>query len=521
MTAFRRRSLFGLWPAAYTLAVTVLVFAAFTSWAYDDPFITYRYAQNLASGQGLVYNPGQQVLSTTTPLFALLLALLSPLWNDLPRLANLIGAFGLALGGLCLWSLAQSWKQPLAGWAGLLLYPTFPLLVTTLGSEAALYLAFCLGSLAFYVRRRYVWAAGMAALAILARPDGALVALVLAGDYLLSVNRARRDNAESSRPLPWRAVVLFLALTVPWFAFAWAYYGSPLPVTLMVKQQQGAMAISQRFAPGLVTVAISYASHWQYWAEAGLALTGLAWAVWRARGWLLLLAWTALYTLAYAALGVTRYFWYYAPLVPGIISAAGLGMAAFARGIAALQAGLPASAGVASSDHRPMTLVNLPQAGMLAILVLLFAAQMGNLWQLQAHPDRRVQLYREIGQWLEANTPSAARIGALEVGILGYYARRPMLDFAGLVQPQVAAQLGPDATYEDAALWAVERYHPDYLVLQAGLYPRLEQGYVSNECRLLRVFPGGPVGYEYDMAVYDCQARSARQGSCPALIGLQ
>ncbi|NTW09540.1 MAG: hypothetical protein HGA28_08240, partial [Anaerolineaceae bacterium] len=43
----------------------------------DDAFITYRYVQNLLSWQGLVFNPGEQVLGTTTPLYALLLSVLA------------------------------------------------------------------------------------------------------------------------------------------------------------------------------------------------------------------------------------------------------------------------------------------------------------------------------------------------------------------------------------------------------------------------------------------------------------
>jgi len=39
----------------------------------DDAFITYRYVRNILAGIGFVYNPGEQVLGTTTPLYTLLL----------------------------------------------------------------------------------------------------------------------------------------------------------------------------------------------------------------------------------------------------------------------------------------------------------------------------------------------------------------------------------------------------------------------------------------------------------------
>jgi hypothetical protein len=67
------------WPAVqkwlavvtYLGLVTILLYAFLAEWAYDDPFITYRYARSLAQGDGFVYNPAEQIQSTTTPLLAL------------------------------------------------------------------------------------------------------------------------------------------------------------------------------------------------------------------------------------------------------------------------------------------------------------------------------------------------------------------------------------------------------------------------------------------------------------------
>ena len=40
----------------------------------DDAMITFRVAENLAYGRGFVYNPGEYVQVTTTPLYTMLLA---------------------------------------------------------------------------------------------------------------------------------------------------------------------------------------------------------------------------------------------------------------------------------------------------------------------------------------------------------------------------------------------------------------------------------------------------------------
>ena len=59
----------------------------------DDAYITFRYARNLADGLGLVYNPGESVLGTTTPLWAILLGAFHRLAaTDVPTVALLLSA---------------------------------------------------------------------------------------------------------------------------------------------------------------------------------------------------------------------------------------------------------------------------------------------------------------------------------------------------------------------------------------------------------------------------------------------
>lgn len=482
------------WLVIIAVCLGILVFSIFHRWAYDDPYITYRYADNLRDGLGFVYNSGERVQSTTTPLFALLLALLGSIWQDLPKLANLLGAIALALGGVFLWDLAQSWKTPIVGWAGLLLFPTFPLVVTTLGSETPLYLAFCIGAFAFYARERYTLVAVFAALAVLARPDGALVPLILGIDYVLRVRQA----------IPWRAVFVFLVIAITWFAFAWLYFGSPIPVTLEAKQNQGAMAISQTFAPGLITTAKIYLASWYYWLEVLLATIGLVFVGWKARRWSLFLAWPVLYFFSYTLLGVTRYFWYYAPLVPGFVVLVGSGLAAISGGWQRENGIEKGVEGKISTDNRSSANLPFRQFAAVFLVVFFFIFQVGDLWRISKSPDTPYVIYLAVGEWLQANTSPEDQVGTLEVGIIGYYAQRPMVDFAGLVQPEVAEKLSEDTTFDNAAIWAVNHYQPRYLVLQSGMFPQLEDGFVSQYCQIVRQFSGELYDYSRNLEIYEC-----------------
>src|SRR5262249_54206071 len=62
------------WAVVYHLAVDVL--------PYDDAYITFRYADRLAAGEGLTYNDGERVFGSSTPLYTFWLAALRTL---LPR----------------------------------------------------------------------------------------------------------------------------------------------------------------------------------------------------------------------------------------------------------------------------------------------------------------------------------------------------------------------------------------------------------------------------------------------------
>jgi hypothetical protein len=272
--------------------------------------------------------------------------------------------------------------------------------------------------------------------------------------------------------------------------FAWFYFGSPLPVTLAAKQGQGSMAISQGFPRGLLTVIRGYGA-WFY-IEVFLALLGVFLTVWKKRQWGVILIWPVVYFASYSILGVSRYFWYYAPLVPGFIIAVGLGLTAVAELIK-------------SADRNIVRVFRLDIVIPSVFLIFLLFSNGRSLWQMRTQIDTRYSIYRAAGEWLNENTLPGEEVGALEVGIIGFFANRPMVDFAGLLQPKVAEQFTSETTYEDSALWAVDNYSIDYLVLQDGLFTRLEQGYVKQNCVPAQLFLGDQYSYHWNLSIYDCR----------------
>src|SRR6185503_6656273 len=95
-----------------------------------------------------------------------------------------------------------------------------PLLLSTIGLEPYLTAALLAGLLRYGVARRPVAFGVVAELCVLARPDTAVVVVVVA--LVL-------------RPAWLRAIGAALAVTLPWYVFSWFVLGSALPDTLVMK----------------------------------------------------------------------------------------------------------------------------------------------------------------------------------------------------------------------------------------------------------------------------------------------
>lgn len=441
--------------------LAVLGLLLFGQWGYDDPFITYRYASNLLAGNGFVYNVGQRTLSTTAPFYAVMLAGLGLIWPDLPSLSNAVSAVSLVLSAALLFAWSHAYGERAVGAIAALLLVLSPLMLMTFGAETCTYIMFVLAGFYAYDRSRFFAAAGLLAVATMVRPD-AIVAIVALGIY----------HVVRRRSMPWRPVLLYTGLVGIWYAGLWFYFGSPIPVTLLAKQQQGQMAISTRFDRGLLALVRDYGREPLYWLHGVLALVGLGWVATKARYWLPLLLWAALYLLAYSLLGVSRYFWYYTPLMPAFVVLVAAGAVALLRLLGRWRA--PHWVAIAAT--------------VVLVLLLLVPVVKGAVWVVSTS-DARLDVYTEIGQWLEAYTPPQASVGALEVGIIGYYARRPIVDFAGLIQPDVARRFEAETTYQESADWAVQTYQPEYVVLHSEAFSGLaEKDWFKEEYLPVRDF---------------------------------
>ena len=216
-------------------------------WLCDDAFITFRYAQNLAEGHGLVFNPGEWVEGYTNFLWAVALGALGKLGADIPHAAlfgNLL-AFATCLALVTATvrraspSLSEGAVAPPLPFATLVLagssaFTTF----ATSGLETMPAAAWvCLGMAASTTRAR-PWVLGLVFVgAALTRPDHVLYGVAM-GAALLAEDLRHGEGVLLRRLRPARlaayAAPFFLVL-VPYWLLRWRAYGDFYPNTYYAK----------------------------------------------------------------------------------------------------------------------------------------------------------------------------------------------------------------------------------------------------------------------------------------------
>ncbi|HEY0782984.1 MAG TPA: hypothetical protein VGE98_11040 [Thermoanaerobaculia bacterium] len=241
----------------------------------DDAFISFRYADNLAHGLGLVYNAGERVEGYTNFLWTALLAAGARLGLSLPRLAVAL-ALGAALATL---PLLLGLARAVAGWGphAVLLAALPPLLVAAMGSQARLamsgmetlpfVLLLTLAAWLLFLRDRPA-AAGVAfAAAALTRPEGAMYALVALATIALGDESPRREQLKRAL----RLLLPLVAIYLPYFLWRWHYYGDLLPNTFYAKASGFSWERLQRGVDLLLEIAAS----WSVYPLCALALLSL------------------------------------------------------------------------------------------------------------------------------------------------------------------------------------------------------------------------------------------------------
>ncbi|MCX6952259.1 MAG: hypothetical protein NTV51_08850 [Verrucomicrobia bacterium] len=462
----------------FVVALAFLVpvlFAAFTGHAWEDYFITLRASRNLVEGHGLVFTPGERLHTFTSPLGVLLPALCTavagPGREELALwLFRVLNAALLALAALLIWRRADTLRLGTPGRVvlfGLMICDAKLTDFSTNGMETAilvLFVIFLWSELEAPAGPRWTGLAVAFGGLMWTRPD----AFTLAGAIVVPHLLFRRRYDEGRTRIPWsplvRGALLGGLLYLPWFVWAWWYYGTPVPHTIIAKSNfipathlTDILLVPLRVLTGqslngdLFQPAYAVFGGWpvglRYFSFTLTLAAAFGWIVpgWPVAGRRLSLA---LFFGLFYICSITLFPWYVPPwAVIGIIAFAFAFDTLCARAVVAG----PRLASVARIAACFLVLVPLATLGAVA-------------WQMRVH-QRLVEtgVRRAIGEWLHGHAAPGDTLFLEPLGYIGYFSQLKTYDFPGLSSPEVVAAVRAGARSYPAI---IARLKPRWVVLR-------------------------------------------------------
>ncbi len=452
---------------ATLLWTELLTFYLFRDLRSDDAYITFQYARNLATGEGFVFNSGERILGTTTPLQTLVMAAVYTVFGErMPELANLLGALAIAAQGTFLFLLARRRAPFLAAFLALATAAGVFGSHAWLALETNLFAALVLGVFWAIGSGREVAAGALLGLAFLCRYDAALLVPFAT---LWAWGRTG---------FPKRMLLASFLIVVPWLVFSTSYFGTFLPQTFFAKSgltpfvefladAARGLAVPPLRGTGL-SGAFGVVAAWTF------AIAGVCYLMRRLPELLPLVSFGALHLVVYSGIGPTLgQYWH---LYPTQIA---FGVAFLAGVFGWLDTGL-----VALFARARLGIL----AGVGAVWILLLG--LGTLDFARSFPTmfwlgRRQSDYTRIAEWVAAHTPRDASLAAAEVGTLGYLTRRRMLDPFGLINETNAF---PRDRRLSSLVDFVNLKRPDLVLLDNLAMAKLAEPQLTSY-RIVKVFP--------------------------------
>lgn len=213
------------------IAIVFVIHCLSLDFTQDDAYISYRYAENLIQGNGLVFNSGERVEGYTNFLWTILLSLFAKLGLDMITVSKILG---IASGCVTLLLLHQISRLffPKRDWL-LALFPPFLLTASSAfaywsisGLETSFFVMMVLLSVYLYLTRPRLSVLSCS-LSALVRPEGVLIFAILLLHKLLF----RKDRFDEFLLY----VGGFGALLLPFAVFKLLYYGNVLPNSFYAK----------------------------------------------------------------------------------------------------------------------------------------------------------------------------------------------------------------------------------------------------------------------------------------------
>lgn len=497
--------------------VLALSFALYTHHAWEDYYITFRASKNLATGHGLVFNHGDRLHTFTSPLGVLLPAvsyLLTGNSSDDAALWIFRVFSAIALGGavVLLVSLAKRQSYPALAvffLAALVVTDAKILDFSINGMETAFMMLFIAYAVWAHLtpgpRQATHLGAAWGGL-MWTRPDSFLyIGLLGLGVWLFNSKERTGFSRLGLIGLYVRAGLIAAAIYLPWFLWAWWYYGSPVPHTIVAKNAVSGSQALGRLSEG-------------WWR--------LPWLIWKGQtavegaflpGYYMFPTWPAWMIPFGRAMGtVCSVLW----LIPGLKTETRAASFAFYGGVAYLSfvpyfafpwyyptTTLLAFIALAGLISHLMTLARQPaqsvskrwllrlSSGAVVAVALLAGVSLTSGAARQSKAQQKfieTGNRRVIGEWLHEHAAPADTVFMEPLGYIGYFSGLKTFDWPGLSSrevPSAVKLVGPE--------WSklIMYLQPTWLVLRSsneGDLPAISPLLNSSNYEFVRKFDRNP-----------------------------
>ena len=475
-----------------------LMYILYTGQIWEDYLITARHSINLCEGKGLTYEVGTRVQGFTSPTGALIIAGLYQLAGTEPLARWAYRALSTLAFATGLWVTLTALKRgpktravgPILFTAAMWALESKAVAFTVNGMETAFVMLAAAGVLWFLAtptvdrpaRLGAVWAFFM-----WTRPDACVYIALMAGAMLtFAGSKLTRCAAGLSK-----AAAVCTAAYFPWFAFAWWYYGSPIPQTIHAKSLEGSLLspsgmqeVFHRLPDVLGAIylpAYSQFGGWQPFEPLAVALGAAAVLYWLVPGGSLLARRASLVAFGgflYLLSMPLAYPWYFPTVLVFTLPALSEGLMRVAdwsrrrsnvlhKALLAVACAIPAVNVVMTVDSAHRAEVN----------------QRINDWG-----NRRL-----IGLWLREHGADHETVFAECLGYFGFFSQMNVLDYPGLVAPKVVRvrqRVGdsmPRVGMELKTDWMVLR------LSEAMRFERESSGWLDENYALMKTFDTRPL----------------------------
>ena len=449
------------------LAVSLVVVGAYLGYSastgyngfpLDDAWIHQVYARNLTQNGEWAFNPGQPSGGSTSPLWSLILAAgylfaVNPvIWAAITGWISLAGAAMLAE---CIIRKLNKEYSPKIPWVGLFVVLEWHLVWAAVsGMETVFFVLNLLFVLWLAISSpRLTWLTGMlTGLAVWVRPDG----ITMLGPVLFMIifqPASRREKWQQSLKI----VLGFLVIFVPYLLFNLHQAGTIWPSTFAAKQAEYQAATTYPLFQRIGSLFLPFL------AGGGVALipgmiAGIIYT-WRDRNQAAasIFLWFTGYILMYA-LRLPVFYQHGRYMMPAMAFCFLFALWGTTRWM---------------RDWSPGKWTNLSRVFWMACIITvtgMFLVIGANVYKTDVAIIETEMV--QTARWLRESTPKGSRLAVHDIGAVGYFAEREVIDLAGLVNPEVI----PIIRDENRLKQYIDQQNVHYLVTFPGWYPELVRG---------------------------------------------